>query len=111
VSFRWNEKARSLGAHDDGKQIGVLAQELEQVFPELVSTPEPVTVDTLLQDYPEEMLTAEIRQKLQESAERSQYKAVSYSKLTVVLLEAVKELQAQNESLEQRLQALERESR
>ena len=38
-------------------------------------------------------------------------KAVSYSKLTVVLLEAVKELQGQNASLEARLQALEGRTR
>ncbi len=33
VSFRWNERARSIGAGTDAKQVGVLAQELEQVFP------------------------------------------------------------------------------
>ncbi len=92
VSFRWNEKAQSLGVKTDARQIGVLAQELEQVFPELVVTPEPTTVDKLLANYPEEMLTAEFRQRLQEDADKTQYKAVRYSELTAVLLEAVKEL-------------------
>jgi hypothetical protein len=107
VSFRWNEKAQSLGVPTDARQIGVLAQELEQVFPELVVTPEPTTVDKLLANYPEEMLTAEFRQRLQEDADKTQYKAVRYSELTAVLLEAVKELRAQNRALEQRIQALE----
>jgi hypothetical protein len=107
VSFRWNEKAQSLGAKTDARQIGVVAQELEQVFPELVVTPEPTTVDKLLAKYPEEMLTAEFRQRLQEDADKTQYKAVRYSELTAVLLEAVKELRVQNRSLEQRIQALE----
>ena len=111
VSFRWNEKAQALGATVGTREIGVLAQELEQAFPELVTTPEPVALDELLKGCSEEILTPETRQRLQESAERTHYKAVSYSKLTVVLLEAVKELQAKNESLEQRIQALEGKGR
>jgi hypothetical protein len=107
VSFRWNEKAQLLGANTSVRHIGVLAQELERVFPELVATPEPVTPDELLKKYPEELRTPELRQRLQEDAEKTHYKAVNYSELTVVLLEAVQELQAQNRSLEQRIQALE----
>ncbi|MCU0918235.1 MAG: tail fiber domain-containing protein, partial [Planctomycetes bacterium] len=98
ISYRWNETARSLGAQTGEKHLGVLAQELEQVFPELVSTPEPVTVDELLQGYAEEALTAATRQQLQSDAEGTQYKAVSYSELTVVLLGAVQELKSENNS-------------
>ena len=76
-------------------------------MPELVVTPEPTTVDKLFANYPEEMLTAEFRQRLQEDADKTQYKAVNYSELTAVLLQAVKELQTQNRALEQRVQALE----
>lgn len=107
VSFRWNERGESLGGKAGARQIGVLAQDLEQAFPELVSTPEPVAPEELLRQYPEELLTPEVRKQFQKSAERTQYKAVSYSKLTAVLLEAVKELKAQNESLEDRIRALE----
>ena len=114
VSFRWNEKARSLGAMPGEKQIGVLAQELEQVFPELVATPKPVTVEELSKGYSEETLTPEVKQRLQRDAEATNYKAVNYSRLTVVLLEAVKELREENEmlrtqnnSLEERLVRLE----
>lgn len=107
VSFQWNEKAKSHGPMSDARQIGVLAQELEQVYPELVTTPKPLALDELLTQYPEEMLTAELRQRLAKDVERSQYKSVSYSKLTAVLLEAVKELRAENRALEQRIAALE----
>jgi len=55
-----------------GEQIGLLAQELEQVYPELVST------------------------------DKDGYKAVNYAQLTPVLLEAIKELAAQNEALRHR---------
>jgi hypothetical protein len=60
--------------------IGVVAQEVEEVFPELVSTYDP----------------------------DQEYKAVGYNGLTSVLIEAVKELKAQNEELRSRIEALER---
>jgi len=107
VSFEWNEKAQSLGAKAGAKQIGVLAQELEQVFPELVTTPEPVSVDELAKGYSEKMLTPEVKERLERDADATHYKAVNYSQLTVVLLGAVKELQAQNVSLEERIKTLE----
>ena len=81
------------------------------MFPELVTTPEPVAADELIDKCPEEMLTPEVIQRLREDAEKTHFKAVSYSKLAVVLLEAVKELKAENQSLEQRIQALESKTR
>lgn len=107
VSFRWNEKGQSLGASGDTRRIGVLAQEVEQVFPEMVTTPKSATVDEVLRNYPKEGLTPEMQARLQSDAEKTQYKGVSYSQLTAVLLEAVKELDARNKALEQRIQALE----
>jgi hypothetical protein len=77
VSFEWSKEAESLGVQAGRKQIGIVAQEMEPVFPELVSTGS------------------------------DGYKSVDYSKLTAVLLEAIKELKAENESLSSRLQALE----
>jgi len=111
VSFQWNEKARALGARMDVRQIGVLAQNMEQVFPELVTMPDPAVLVELSKRQSEQTLTAQARQQFEEEVERVSYKAVDYSQLTVVLLEAVKELQAQNRSLEQRVQALENAAR
>ena len=60
------------------RQLGVLGQELEQVYPELVGRYGPEA-----------------------------YRAVDYSRLTVVLLEAVKELKAEVSRLQARVDALE----
>ncbi len=38
VSYRWNSLARERGNNDDTRQIGLIAQEVEQVFPEAVRT-------------------------------------------------------------------------
>ncbi len=58
---------------DKDRQIGLIAQEVEKVFPELVRTDD------------------------------NGYKAVSYEKLTVVLLEGIKEQQKQIESLQNQI--------
>ena len=76
VSFEWNEEAKSVGATSGEKQIGVLASEVEQVFPELVSNPE------------------------------TGYKSVDYTKLTAVLIEAVKELKTENTVLKEDINRL-----
>ena len=79
VSFEWNEKSKSKGYAVGQKNIGVIAQEVEAVFPEVVFT-----------------------------SEDDGYKAVDYGRLTSVLIEAVKELKAMNEVLERRVEALEK---
>ena len=68
VNFEWRtEEFPELG-FEDGLQTGLIAQEVEDVFPELVKTDE------------------------------NGYKAISYEKLSVVLVEAVKEQQYHIES-------------
>jgi hypothetical protein len=76
VSFQWNELYESLGRSTGRTEIGVIGQEVEAVFPELVT------------EWGDE-----------------RYKAVDYGRLTGILIEAVKELKAQNEA---RFEALER---
>ncbi len=73
VSFEWIDQTED----KSGRQIGVIAQEIEPVFPELVS------------------------------ADNKGIKSVDYTKLTAVLIEAVKELKAKNEALTQRVETLE----
>lgn len=63
VTFNWNDEPAT------GKQIGVIAQEVEREFPELVGT------------------------------RADGYKAVDYAKLSAVLLEAIKEQQKEIEAL------------
>lgn len=74
VSFDWRP---GLG-FPDGRQIGFVAQEVEKIFPELVST------------------------------DHQGYKSVAYDKLVPVLVEAVKTLEAKNSDLESRLERLEK---
>jgi hypothetical protein len=71
VSFDWNEASGFVGHAPSVHDIGVIAQEVEAVFPELVNT-----------------------------SSTDGYKAVDYSRLTAVLIEAVKELNAKNQALQ-----------
>lgn len=64
-----------------GKQIGFIAQELEQQFPEFVVT------------------------------DNKGYKAVAYDKLTTVLVNAIKEQQAQIEELKKQIATLQKQSK
>jgi len=66
VEFDWNEKQNLHSGHD----VGVIAQDIEAVLPELVETRD------------------------------NGFKAVKYEKLTAVLIEAVKELSARVKELE-----------
>ncbi len=71
VHFEWKDRT-----YGEGPQIGVIGQEVEQIFPEVVSTDD------------------------------KGYKSVAYGKLVGVLVEAMKELKAENETLRARVDAL-----
>jgi len=79
VSFDWNELYESLGRSTGHREVGVIAQEVEAQFPELVT------------EWGEE-----------------RYKAVDYGRLTGVLIEAIKELRAENQALRKRVDSLEK---
>ena len=70
-TFDWNENVQSIYS---GKDYGVIAQEIEEVFPELVQTRE------------------------------NGYKAVKYDKLVSVLIEGIKELTKQVEYLKTKIE-------
>ncbi len=69
VAFEWNALYTELGRSTGRREIGVLAQDVESVFPELISS------------WGEEA-----------------YRAVDYGRLVAVLLEAVKELQREKDT-------------
>ena len=73
VSFEWIDDDKDM----PDCHLGVIAQEVEAILPELVST------------------------------DKEGYKSVEYNKLTAVLIEAVKELKTQNEILSNRITELE----
>jgi hypothetical protein len=78
VTYVWNDKDNSVEEADRARRIGVIAQEVEKVFPEIVV-----------------------------SGDETGYKSVSYNQLTAILLEAVKELKAENDELRKRIEILE----
>lgn len=78
VSFKWNARSEGLGHSKGHPDVGVIAQEVEAVFPDLVAT-----------------------------GDKGNYKAVDYSRLTTVVIEAVKELKAENGKLKRRIEMLE----
>ena len=74
--YRWNALGVARGGTADREQVGLLAQELKKVLPELVSTgPDG-------------------------------YQAVNYAQLAPVLIEAIKEQQQQVETLKSQVAAL-----
>ena len=72
-TFNWNEKAVELGFVSDISQVGVSAQEVQQVLPEAVK---------------------------QESIEGQDLLIVKYEKLVPLLIEAIKELSDRLDKLE-----------
>jgi len=72
VRYEWNALGVRHGGTAGARQVGLLAQEVEKIYPELVST------------------------------DAEGYKAVNYAQLTPVLIEALKEQQAQITALQAR---------
>ena len=79
VTFEWNEVYESMGRSTGRREIGVIAQEVEPQFPELVTL----------------------------WGEGSENRAVDYGRLSAVLLQAVKELKAENDDLRARIEKCE----
>jgi hypothetical protein len=77
VNYEWRIDEYPEQDFPEGKQVGLIAQDVENIIPEVVNTSD------------------------------DGYKSISYEKLTAVLIEAVKELKEQNEELEARIEYLE----
>ena len=73
MSYEWKTDEYPDVGMTEGKQIGLVAQDVEKELPELVSE------------------------------DKDGYKSVCYTKLTAVLVEAVKELKAQNQAQKEAL--------
>lgn len=79
VSFEWNNASASIGHKEGEKSIGMIAQELQKVYPELVvSVKNP----------------------------KGEYLAIDYSKFTAVLLQSVKELKSQMNAMQDQINTL-----
>jgi hypothetical protein len=96
--FRYtnNEVAKSLGYKEENIQIGLSAQEVQNVLPELVSLA-PI-------DMEKDEKTGKIKSKSGEN-----YLTVKYDKLVPVLVEAIKELNEQNKNKEEKIKNIDKE--
>jgi hypothetical protein len=79
VSFNWDKTIRPDLALDDKNHLGLIAQDVEEILPQVVTT----GIDEL------------------------KTKTIAYSDIVPVLIEAIKELSAENTSLINRIEALE----
>ena len=77
--YEWNDTAKNIDAEafKEGLEVGVIAQEVEQVMPEVVCTAPIVNIHNLDTDY----------------------KTVHYDKLVPLLIEAIKELKNEIEEI------------
>jgi hypothetical protein len=84
ITYNWNELAFELSRlNPNTREVGVFAQDVQQVLPEAVSIA------------PFDMVDGK-----QESASGENYLTIQYEKLTPLLIEAIKELNARIETLE-----------
>jgi len=79
VRYNWKKNDYPEMGFPEGEQIGLIAQDVEAVLPEMVHEG------------------------------NDGYKSIDYARLTAVLVEAVKELKAENEELRSRIERLENE--
>lgn len=80
VQYEWNTKDFPQMNFERGQQIGIIAQDIEKIFPELVKTDD------------------------------KGYKSVAYDKLSVVAISAIKEQQKEIESLKTEIELLKKEN-
>ena len=88
VTFNSNDEAAKYGYTDKKTQVGVIAQEVEKVLPEIV-VPAPFDIG-INEDGSEYSLSGE------------NYKTVMYEKIVPLLIEAIKEQQKQIDDLKQK---------
>ena len=81
VSFEWNHLATTLGLKEGQKSIGMIAQELQKVYPELV---------------------------VATKSGHQEYLSIDYGKFTVVLLQSIKELKGQMNTMQDQINALQK---
>jgi len=86
VRFRFNDTAKSLGLNDNDVHVGLIAQDVQSVLPEVVK-PAPF-------DWNPATLT---------SISGSNYLTIQYEKIVPLLVEAIKEQSNRIEALEARL--------
>lgn len=89
VTFRSNEIAESYGYTSDKEQVGVLAQDVEKVLPQIV-VPAPFDI-------------MQLQEGIEISRSGENYKTVQYEKIVPLLIQAIKEQQMMIEELQKKV--------
>lgn len=85
VTYDWNELAKTFGFNSHVKQVGVIAQEVQKVLPEVIKA---APFDTIQEDG-----------SIGPSLSGENYLTVQYDKIVPLLIEAIKEQQKQIDEL------------
>ena len=80
MSFEWDHLATTLGYKEGQKSIGMIAQDMQKVYPQLVGTVK--------------------------TTNGQEYLTIDYVKFTAVLLQSVKELKAEVDELKKEVKML-----
>jgi hypothetical protein len=102
VKYRWKENTDQRESVGDGIQIGLIAQEVEEHFPELVKE---ITHNCPIN--PENLEDGQFDSSCSLNHELGTTKTLEYQHLTAVLVEALKEAKTRIETLEAKVTALE----
>ena len=89
VTFRANELAESFGYANSKEQVGVIAQDVEKVLPQIV-VPAPFDI-------------MQLQEGVEISRSGENYKTVHYDKLVPLLIQAIKEQQIMIEELQKKV--------
>jgi hypothetical protein len=89
VTFRANELAESFGYSAEKEQVGVIAQDVEKVLPQIV-VPAPFDI-------------MQLQEGVEISRSGENYKTVHYDKLVPLLIQAIKEQQVMIEELQKKV--------
>jgi hypothetical protein len=89
VTFRANELAESFGYSTEKEQVGVIAQDVEKVLPQIV-VPAPFDI-------------MQLQEGVEISRSGENYKTVHYDKLVPLLIQAIKEQQIMIEELQKKV--------
>jgi len=89
VTFHANELAESYGYNSDKEQVGVIAQDVEKVLPQIV-VPAPFDI-------------MQLQEGIEISRSGENYKTVHYEKLVPLLIQAIKEQQVMIEELQKKV--------
>jgi hypothetical protein len=89
VTFRANNIAESYGYSSEKEQVGVIAQDVEKVLPQIV-VPAPFDI-------------TQLQEGIEISRSGENYKTVHYEKLVPLLIQAIKEQQVMIEELQKKV--------